>query len=316
VKGLVNKYYSSDKKNNRFDHDNSPSKFDGLSESALVSPSQNHPEKEEQELKRQELPSDQEEKNSINNKNVVSAFDPSNILSHKATYSINLNKNYGQDDVADANGWMTIQVIDTGDGWWAFEQKSSLIIYNSEGEAQQINTSVNSWESYAGDRYRFTCSTLRNGVQEDNIKGEAIIQDNMCRVKYAEPTQTEIQLPGNTIFPLHYLIHSLNEAKSGKTVVSDIIFDGSSESQEPVAVDTIVGASRDPHLIISGTESLKIKKSWPMHIAVYPINSSNPDPDYEMEQTVLDVGIVKDMTLDYGTFSVKATIEKIELFTS
>ncbi len=240
---------------------------------------------------------------------------PTHILPHKATYSISLDKNYGQDDVADANGWMTIQVIDTGDGW-IYDQQSSLIIYNSDGEAQQINTRVNSWQNYAGDRYRFNCSTLRNGVQEDNIEGEARVENNQCTVQYSQPTNTEVHLPSNTIFPLHYLIHVLNEAKAGKTVVSDIIFDGSSETQEPVAVDTVVGAPQDPHLIIGGTESLTTKKSWPMHIAVYPTNSNNPDPDYEMKQSVLDVGIIKDMTLDYGTFSVKATIEKIELFTS
>jgi hypothetical protein len=237
------------------------------------------------------------------------------ILPHKASYVISLNKNYGQDDVADANGWMTIQVIDTGDGW-AYEQKSSLIIYNSEGEGEQINTSVLSWQNREGSHYRFTCSTLRNGENEEMMRGEAIKQNGGFKLCYFEPETRELTLPGNTIFPLHHLIHALIEAKAGKNVVSEVVFDGSSETQEPVAVDTVVGAPKDPHLIISGTEALEIKKLWPMHIAVYALNSNTLEPDYEMEQAVLDNGIIKDMTLDYGTFSVKATIEKIELFTS
>lgn len=237
------------------------------------------------------------------------------ILPHKATYDISLNKNYGQDDVADANGWMTIQVIDTGDGW-AFEQKSSLIIYNSDGEGEQINTTVLSWQNQEGTRYRFTCNTLRNGEREDMIRGEASKQNGYFKLSYSEPTTAEISLPGNTIFPLHHLIHALKEAKAGNTVVSDVVFDGSSEVQEPVAVDTIIGAPKDPHLIISGTEVLEAKKLWPMHIAVYGLNSNTLEPDYEMEQSVLDTGIIKEMTLDYGTFSVRATVKKIELFTS
>lgn len=306
-KGLVDKYYVYSKKTDLPKTEEGASleasslkTISEQSETPVVTPPSPLGEIKEQEVEKKE--------------DLISTS-PSHILPHKATYSISLNKNYGQDDVADANGWMTIQVIDTGDGW-IFDQKSSLIIYNSDGEAQQINTSVNSWQSYTGDRYRFNCSTLRNGVKEDNIKGEATIDGDQCLVQYQEPTASEVILPGNTIFPLHYLIHALNEAKAGKTVVSDVIFDGSSETQEPVAVDTIVGAPRDPNLIIGGTESLMTKKAWPMRIAVYPLNSNSPDPDYEMEQNVLDVGIVKDMTLDYGTFSVKATIEKIELFTS
>jgi hypothetical protein len=311
--GLVDKYYAYAKKmDTSFDgHDSSshsPTLDPKVDRLAILAPPL-----EASSHDKQHPHPDQESLNPEKGEAVISH--PAHILPHKATYAISLDKNYGQDDVADANGWMTIQVIDTGDGW-IFDQHSSLIIYNSEGEAQQINTRVNSWQNYPGDRYRFNCSTLRNGVQEDNIEGEAKIENNQCMVQYSKPTTTDVQLPSNTIFPLHYLIHVLNEAKAGKTVVSDVIFDGSSETQEPVAVDTIVGAPQDPHLIIGGTESLMTKKVWPMHIAVYPTNSNNPDPDYEMRQSVLDVGIVKDMTLDYGTFSVKATIEKIELFTS
>lgn len=238
------------------------------------------------------------------------------IIPHMATYKIILEKNLG-DDVDDANGWMTIKVFDTSDGW-AFEQNSSLIIYSSSGEGEQVNTNVASWQDYAGNHYRFNSRTLHNGQEEEVIRGEAHkgAENNTGRVIYNLPSRMEIDIPNETIFPLHHLINALKYAKAGETVVSNVVFDGSSETQEPVDVNTVIGAAKESKLVLRNppSTSVELKNQWSMKLGVYAHGSKNIDPDYEINQTVLDHGVIRDMTLDYGTFQVKATLEKIEFF--
>ncbi|AIK96475.1 EipB family protein [Candidatus Odyssella acanthamoebae] len=236
------------------------------------------------------------------------------IVPHKAKYTIKLEKNYG-DDISDATGEMTINVYDTGDGL-VFEQNSTLIIYNGDGEGELIITNLATWQTYDGKRYRFNSRTLRNGEQEEVIKGEALKDDEarITRITYTRPTFSQVTTPYETVFPLHHLIHCLEMAKTGQSVVSDIVFDGSSETHEAVNVDTLLGAPQPTKLKIKTDQNILNKNQWPMRLAVYAPGSKSPEPDYEMEQKVLDSGVVEEMTLDYGAFQVKATLEKIDFY--
>lgn len=71
------------------------------------------------------------------------------LLPHRATYSISLDKNYYEEDIENAKGQMTIQLAKAGEGW-AIEQKSTLHIYYKDGSAEQVITSLATYESLDG----------------------------------------------------------------------------------------------------------------------------------------------------------------------
>jgi hypothetical protein len=242
------------------------------------------------------------------------------LLPHKATYSITLDKssvdskNSTEEDIENSNGQMTIQLAKAGDGW-AIEQKSTLHIYYKDGTAEQVITSLATYESSDGLKYNFNARTLR-GDQEEIISGDAILasKGGAGIVTYQQPDESTVQLPVGTIFPTQHLIYMLQAAMRGQKVVSNIVFDGSSETHEPVQVNTILGASQDPKLALTNKDLLKAKKVWPMRMAVYAVDSPSAEADYEINQNVLDNGVIRDMTLDYGTFKVKAVLVEIVVF--
>ncbi len=236
------------------------------------------------------------------------------LLPHRATYSITLDKNYQDEDVAEAKGQMTIQLAKVGDGW-AIEQKSTLHIYFRDGSAEQVITNLATYESLDGLKYSFNARTVR-GEEEESISGEAILasKGGAGIVTYQQPDESTIHLPVGTIFPTQHLIYMLTAAMKGKKVVSNVVFDGSSETHEPVQVDTVLGAAQDPKLVLSNKDLLHTKKVWPMRMAIYAVDSTGPEADYEIMQNVLDRGIIRDMTLDYGTFKVKAVLNQVEVF--
>lgn len=242
------------------------------------------------------------------------------LLPHKATYSITLDKssvdqkNSAEEDIENANGQMTIQLAKAGDGW-AIEQQSTLHIYYKDGTAEQVITSLATYESTDGSKYNFNARTLR-GDQEEIISGDAILasKGGAGIVTYLQPDESTVQLPVGTIFPTQHLIYMLQAAMRGQKVVSNIVFDGSSETHEPVQVNTILGASQDPKLALTNKDLLKAKKVWPMRMAVYAVDSPSAEADYEINQNVLDNGVIRDMTLDYGTFKVKAVLIEVVVF--
>jgi len=236
------------------------------------------------------------------------------LLPHRAMYSITLDKNYQDEDVVEAKGQMMIQLAKVGDGW-AIEQKSTLHIYYRDGSAEQVITNLATYESLDGLKYSFNARTAR-GEEEESISGEAILasKGGAGIVTYQQPDESTVQLPVGTIFPTQHLIYMLTAAMKGKMVVSNIVFDGSSETHEPVQVNTVFGTAQDPKLALSNKDLLHTKKVWPMRMAIYAVDSTGPEADYEIMQNVLDRGIIRDMTLDYGTFKVKAVLNQVEVF--
>lgn len=240
-----------------------------------------------------------------------------NIVPHKATYDISLLRVQADDDISDVKGWMTIEVIDTGDGW-AVAQKSYLIVYDSAGEGEPINTTLLSWESKNGARYRFYMRTTRNGDQEDVIRGDACKSPDgkTCVVNYEHPEGLSITIPGQSIFPMNHLIAAIERGKAGRYNFSDIVFDGSSETHEPVDVNTVLRVCQKQTLVWA-SEDHPVKggvRSWGMNMAIYSLNSNRPEADYEISQEVLEPGIIKSMILDYGSFKVSAVVNKIDVF--
>jgi hypothetical protein len=242
------------------------------------------------------------------------------LLPHKATYSVTLdknsfeNKNYADEDIENANGQMTIQVAKAGDGW-AIEQKLTLHIYYKDGSAEQVITSLATYESMDGLKYNFNARTLR-GDEEEVISGDAILasKGGAGIVTYQQPDESTVQLPVGTIFPTQHLIYMLEAAMKGQKVVSNIVFDGSSETHEPVQVNTILGGGQEPKLALNNKDLLQFKKVWPMRMAIYAVDSPSAEPDYEINQNVLDRGVIRDMTLDYGSFKVKAMLQEVVVF--
>lgn len=236
------------------------------------------------------------------------------LLPHRATYEITLDKSYYDEDILDAKGQMSIQLAKVGDGW-AIEQKCTLHIYYKDGSAEQVITTLATYESLDGLKYSFNARTLRED-QEETISGEAILasKGGAGIVTYQQPDELTIQLPVGTIFPTQHLIYMLQAAMRRQKVVSNIVFDGSSETYEPVLVDTFLGESQDPKLALTNKDLLETKKVWLMRMAVYAEDSKGPEADYEIKQHVLDRGIIRDMTLDYGTFKVKAVLNQVDVF--
>ncbi|MEE8560076.1 MAG: DUF1849 family protein, partial [Alphaproteobacteria bacterium] len=57
---------------------------------------------------------------------------------------------------------------------------------------------------------------------------------------------------------------------------------------------------------------LTSRPSWRMRLAFFPVQSAAPEPDYELGVRLFDNGVAGDLVLDYGDFTLLATLERIE----
>lgn len=239
------------------------------------------------------------------------------FLPHRAEYVIELNSKEQKSEISDIKGTLTVQITDTGDGL-AFEQHSILQVYYNLGYSDQYITTIASWESKDGQKYRFNVRSLRNGTEEEFMRGDGYISPAVeGHVTYQLPVRADVTLPIGTLFPLQHLKQAVAAAIEGDTVFSNkVVFDGSSDTREPVDVNVIINPIPKPKVVVNNPQLLSTDKMWSLQMAIFARGSRNPEPDYEITQTVLPSGIITSMIMGYGEagFTTKLTLKKVDIF--
>src|SRR5580693_9165455 len=87
------------------------------------------------------------------------------IAPHRALYSLTLDSAKAAGGVAGASGGMYYEWGETCDGWTVEQRFRLRLLYSEEG-AVDVNSTLVTWESKDGLRYRFNERRLRNGEVE------------------------------------------------------------------------------------------------------------------------------------------------------
>ena len=278
---------------------------------------------------------------------VETASAPTNgvqIAAHRALYTMSLAHSKTDSGVTGAQGEMGYQWGETCDGW-TVEQRYRLTINYAESQDVAIDSNFVTWESKDGLHYRFNQKETRNGTVDQEIRGSAQL-DGLGKggtVTFEKPQPQTMKLPPGALFPSAHTILLIQKAKAGEDFVARQVFDGATvegavlvsavigkkvdpnpaaqsdpkadpESAADVKGDTQTGssgktaASPDPSL----HDPVLQRPGWRMRLAFFPSDPNSETPDYELGMLLLDNGISRDMTIDYGDYTINAKLSKIE----
>ena len=234
------------------------------------------------------------------------------IAPHRALYQMSLGSTKGDSGVASASGTMAYQWGEVCDGW-TIEQHYRLKMGYSEQADVDIASNFVTWESKSGVRYRFNQKETRNGEASDEIRGEAHLDGSGQggAADFAKPEEKAIPLPAGTLFPSAHTIRLIDKAKAGENFVSRQVFDGSTE-ESAVLVSGVIGPKIDPDPEAAKKSPLLNRPGWRVRLAFFPADQSAEKPEYELGMVLLDNGISRDMTIDYGDYTIKAKLDDIE----
>jgi hypothetical protein len=244
------------------------------------------------------------------------------LIPHKAEYEVSIGKESSNSEVKDVRGKVYVQILDTDDGV-TFSQESQIIVYYDDGTGEMYVSKLISWESKDGTKYDFHIINSRPNTNDSGesdkieIHGQANKTKNsgIVRFQQSDSGLLPIQLPSNTIFPLEYLRCLLSAMKEGKTTLSNLkIFDAKNEFLEVVETNTILSSRPfDPKINLSDNV-VSTDKAWSIVYGVYPINSNNTSPDYEVKQVILPNGVVTFSQTIFDGILLNLKLTKLEVY--
>ncbi len=234
------------------------------------------------------------------------------LVPHRAFYSMSLGAVRSGSGVNSVSGAMYTEWNASCEGW-TLAQRLLLSIANKQGTNMQTESNFSSWESRDGLNYRFTNRNLRNGKLHEDLRGSAHLGANGKggKATFTHPKDKSFKLPPGTMFPTLHMIELIERARRGDKLLFRTVFDGAS-FDGALEVNAVIGRMVKPGAKKDKVDPLIRRPSWPLRLAFFSAKAAKSEPDYELGVRLYDNGVAEDFVLDYGNFTVRAKLEKIE----
>ena len=248
---------------------------------------------------------------------------------HRALYTLSLGSAKSGSGVLGASGAMYYEWGETCDGW-TVEQRFRLRLMYAEAGGTSLSSTLVTWESKDGLRYRFNERRLRNGEADEELHGEAHLDGpgKGGEAEFTKPSSAKLTLAPGVIFPTAHTLVLIDRAQAGDQFVSRKVFDGSAV-ENATQITAVLGPERQPDAAASGdkdaSENDKLSPEtaaspllqhpgWRVRLAFFPPGSDAGAeiPDYELGMRLLANGVSQDMELDYGDYVIRARLDEIE----
>lgn len=233
---------------------------------------------------------------------------PVHLASHHAAYQLTLERARG--DVTAAHGEMTYSVRDVC-GAWATHQRLDMKVANSDGKDVHMVSDYATWEAQGGHEMRYLLRQTTNGQVTDQISGIAHRTAKGGVADFTLPQPATMALPPGTLFPTLHTRAVIAAAEAGKRFMSLPLFDGTTAAGTQHTFVTIT--SWHPTTPHTRWAALKNLPSGRVHIAFFNRTGTGMLPDYQVGMRYWANGVSDDVSMDFGNFVMRATMEKFAL---
>lgn len=250
----------------------------------------------------------------------TAAEDAVQFAPHRAVYEFTLAGTSTGSSVAGLTGRMVYEL--SGSACEGYTQNMRFVtrMSNQEGIDTLNDLRTSSWEEAGGKRLRFSASQYQNDDVAEASQGDAK-RDRGAQsvsVDLVKPGKKRVSLPTETYFPMQHANALITAAKSGQTLLTAKLYDGSEKGDKYYATTAIIGKKAEPGAVkttvaLKEAAKLAAQDSWPMSISYFEPGKDKQDvpPAYELSFRYYENGVTADLKIDYGEFAIKGALKEL-----
>ena len=234
---------------------------------------------------------------------------PVDLLSYRAAYRLSLDAAGRQSAVGPSlesvRGALVLEWRADCTGWLS-QQRINYVAQAAEGQGFTQDVRFSSWEAPDYTRLRFNVRNFEDGKAGETFSGAAALSAPGAKgeARYSEPAGSPpVALPPGTLFPTEHVRKLIEAAQAGERIHSSIVFDGSGAE----ALNLVTAVIGD-----GGPAPGSGERRWPVRLAYHDAASDDALPEFEISFGLTDSGVLHDIRLDYGDFTLKGELEKLE----
>lgn len=238
----------------------------------------------------------------------VEAAAPVDLLPHRAAYRLSLAQAEPGVGLVEAHGGLVLEWRAACDGWLS-QQRLGFVASSDEGPGLTYDVRFSSWEARDDTRMRFAVRSHGEAGLREEFRGTAQLEGPGGKgiARYDVPEGRSIALPAGTLFPTEHVRRLIASAKAGERIAIHDLFDGSGPDAL-ARVTAVIGAPK----VMPAAEGGVREHRWPVSLAYHRLDVADELPQFELSFLLGERGVLHDVMLDYGDFTLRAELERLE----
>ncbi|MFC3207746.1 cell envelope integrity EipB family protein [Aquamicrobium soli] len=240
------------------------------------------------------------------------------LQAHRAVYDLSLDKASDRSGITGITGRMVYEF--NGSPCDGYTVNFRFVTQIATGDSSRVSDQqTTTYEDAKGKTFSFVTKSFIDQALDKEVKGTATRTDKGVEVDLDKPDKKVVQL-APTQFPTQHLEELIGRAEKGEHFYETNLFDGSEDADRVMTTSIVVGNKAevdkdDPEL--PALAKLGKDKYWPVDIAYFDLSqkeSGEEVPQYRISFKLHENGLTRDLTMDYGEFSMTGKLVNLALF--
>lgn len=246
------------------------------------------------------------------------AFAVPMLQPHRAVYDLSLDKASDRSGITGLTGRMVYEFNGSPcDGYTVNFRFVTQIA--TEDATRLTDQQTTTYEDAKGKTFSFVTKSFVDQQLDKEVKGTATKEAKGVEVDIDKPQKKVVEL-APTQFPTQHLVELIGNAEKGEKFYETNLFDASEDANKVMTTTVVVGKKAqaektDPEL--PALARLGADKYWPVDIAYFDLSkkdSGEEEPEYRISFKLHENGLTRDLTMDYGEFSMSGKLVNLALF--
>ncbi len=237
------------------------------------------------------------------------------LIPHRAVYDLKLKDASERSGIEGMFGRMVYEF--NGSACTGFTTNFRLVTKISTGEETRVSDQqTKTFEDLSAKQFHFETKSYTDEQLDKSVSGDASQSEGGVKVELQGANGREVDLPASA-FPTSHMLDIIQQAKDNNRIFETRVFDGSENGDQALLTSTVIGKAEAPEKgdAEAGAAGEFAKAPyWPVTIAYFNDGAAgDPMPVYNMSFKLYENGITRDLTMDYGDFSLEGSLVKLEL---
>ncbi|WP_407518669.1 cell envelope integrity EipB family protein [Methylobacterium oryzisoli] len=246
------------------------------------------------------------------------------LAPHRAVYDLSLARSGGARAVESARGRIVFDFSGDACKGWALQYRQVTVLESSESGTRTSDLRNNTFESGDGRAFHFRTQSDLNGAVQAPVDGDAERDEKGLSVSLKQPKRGQVTVPGEVLFPAAHMRRLIEAARAGEKTVAVKVFDGSDDGRKIYDTLAVIGQGRtgpaaaQPGAPVAAEAPLQegvmaSMPRWPVTLSYFSSGEGERTPIYVLSFDLYENGISGALRLDYGDFSLRGDLSRIDL---
>jgi EipB-like len=251
-----------------------------------------------------------------------SATAPIALVPHRAIYDLSLGTTRANSQLIGVRGRILYDFGGSACQGYSLEFRQVSELDSGEGKVSTSDLRSTTWEGADAKSFKFTSQNFVDESLVDSVDGHAEREATKTAVALEKPQPKSLSLAPGVVFPTEHMVRVIRAARSGQTVLSFPVYDGSETGDKVFDTLTVIGHEIKPdernHDDAAAAEpKLASVPRWPVTVSYFERGKAKNDaeqtPAYAISFELYANGISRALALDYNNFVIDGKLASLDI---